>query len=215
MFKLVLEKAEEPEIKLPTYAGSQKKEESSRKTSTSALLTTLVPLTVWITTNCKKLLQIWTADHLAHLLRNMYAGQEAIVRTGHGTRTGSKLGKEYIKAVHCHPAYLIYMQSISCEMPGWMNHKLYSIYCREKYQQPQICRWYHPHGRKWRGTKEPLDEGERRAWKGWLKTQHSKKQRSWHLVPSLHGKQMGKQWKWWQTLFLGAPKSLQMVTAWI
>ena len=65
-------------------------------------------------------------DHFTCLVRNLYAGQEAIVRTGHGTRTGSKLGKEYIKAVHCHPAYLIYMQSMSCEMPGWMNHKLES-----------------------------------------------------------------------------------------
>ena len=54
MFKLVLEKAEEPEIKLPTYAGSFKKQESSRKTSTSALLTTPKPLTVWITTSCGK-----------------------------------------------------------------------------------------------------------------------------------------------------------------
>jgi len=52
------------------------------------------------------------------LLRNLYAGQEASVRTGHGTQTGSKLGKEYDKAVYCHPAYLTYMQSTSCEMPG-------------------------------------------------------------------------------------------------
>ena len=57
MFKLVLEKAEEPEIKLPTFAGSSKKQESSRKTSTSALLTTPKPLTVWITTNCGKFLK--------------------------------------------------------------------------------------------------------------------------------------------------------------
>ena len=59
MFKLVLEKAEEPEIKLPTFAGSWKKQESSRKTSTSALLTRLEPLTVWITTNCGKFFKIW------------------------------------------------------------------------------------------------------------------------------------------------------------
>ena len=64
-------------------------------------------------------------DHLTCLLRNLYTGQKAIVRTGHGT-TGSKLGKEYIKAVYCHPAYLTYMQSISCEMPGWMKYKLES-----------------------------------------------------------------------------------------
>ena len=59
MFKLVLEKAEEPEIKLPTSAGSLKKQETSRKTSTSALLTMPKPLTVWITTNCRKFLKRW------------------------------------------------------------------------------------------------------------------------------------------------------------
>ena len=65
-------------------------------------------------------------DNLTCLLRNLYAGQEATVKTRHGTRTGSKLGKEYVKAVYCHPANLIYMQSISCKMLGWMNHKLES-----------------------------------------------------------------------------------------
>jgi len=59
-------------------------------------------------------------DHLSCLLRNLYAAEEAIVRTRHG----SNLGKEYIKAVYCHTAYLTYMQSTSYEMPGWMNHKL-------------------------------------------------------------------------------------------
>ena len=60
---------------------------------------------------------------------------------------GSKLGKEYIKAVYCHPAYLTYMQSTLCKMLGWMNHKLESRLLGE-YQQPQICRWYHSNGRK-------------------------------------------------------------------
>ena len=78
-------------------------------------------------------------------------------------QTGSKLGKEYIKAVYCYPAYLTYTQSTSREMLGWMNHKLESR-LQEKYQQPQICIWYHSNGRKWRETKEPLDEGER-EWK--------------------------------------------------
>ena len=64
MFKLDLEKAEEPEIKLPTSAGSYKKQENSRKTSTSALLTTLKPLTVWITANCGKFLDMGIPDHL-------------------------------------------------------------------------------------------------------------------------------------------------------
>ena len=85
MFKLVLGKAEDPEIKLPTSAGSSKKQESSRKTSISALLTMPKPMTVWTTTNWKILQEMGISDHRTYLLRNVYAGQEAIVRTGHGT----------------------------------------------------------------------------------------------------------------------------------
>ena len=93
MFKLVLEKAEEPEIKLPTSAESSKKQESSRKTSISALLTMPKPLTVWITTNWKILKEMGISDHLTCLLRNLYAGQEATVRTGHGTTDWFQIGK--------------------------------------------------------------------------------------------------------------------------
>ena len=86
MFKLDLEKAEEPEIKLPTSVGSLKKQDSSRKTSISALLTVPKPLTVWTTTNCGKILkEMGIPDHLTCLLRNIYADQEATVRTRHGT----------------------------------------------------------------------------------------------------------------------------------
>ena len=83
MVNLDSEKAEETEIKLPTSAGSWKKQESSRKTSTSASLTTPKPLTVWITTNILK--DIGIPDHLICLLRNLYADQETTVRTRHGT----------------------------------------------------------------------------------------------------------------------------------
>ena len=79
------QKAEELEIKLPTATGSLKKQESSRKTSTSALLTTPKPLTVWIATIWKILKEMGISDNLTCLLRNLYAGQEATVRTGHGT----------------------------------------------------------------------------------------------------------------------------------
>jgi len=65
-------------------------------------------------------------DHLICLLRNLYAGQKATVRTAHGTTDCSKSGKEYIKAVYCHPAYLTYMQSTSCKMLDWMKRKLES-----------------------------------------------------------------------------------------
>ena len=65
-------------------------------------------------------------DHLTYLLRNLYAGQEAIVRTRHETMDWFKFGKEYMKAVYCHPAYLTYMQCTSCKMLDWMDHNLES-----------------------------------------------------------------------------------------
>ena len=85
IFNLVLKKAEEPEIKLPTSPRSLKKQKSSRKTSISALLTMPKPLTVWIRINWKILKGMGIPDHLTCLLRNLYAGQEATVRTGHIT----------------------------------------------------------------------------------------------------------------------------------
>ena len=66
------------------------------------------------------------SDHLTCLLRNLYVGQEATVRTGHGTMDWFQIGKEYIEAVYCHPAYLTYMQSTSSKMTGWVKHKLES-----------------------------------------------------------------------------------------
>ena len=86
----------------------------------------LKPLTVWVTTNWKNLKEMGIPDHLTCLLRNLYARQEAMIRTGRGKMDWFKIGKGYIKAAYCHPAYLTYMQSISCEMPGWMKRKLES-----------------------------------------------------------------------------------------
>ena len=100
MFKLVLEKAEELEIKLPTSIGLLKRQESSRNIPTSALLTTPKPLSVWIT------------NHLTCLLRNLYAGKKQQLEL-YMEQTVSKKGKEYIKAVYCQPALLSYMQSTS------------------------------------------------------------------------------------------------------
>ena len=93
MFKLDLEKAEEPEIKLPTSVGSLEKQENSRKTSISALLTMPKPLTVRIIANWKILKEMGIPDHLTCLLRNLCAGQEATVRTGHGTTDWFQIGK--------------------------------------------------------------------------------------------------------------------------
>ena len=120
-------KAEEPEIKLPTSIGSLKKQENARKTSTSALLTMPKPLTVWITTNCGKSCKRWEYQ------TTILASWETCIQVKKQQLepdmeqwTGSKLGKEYVKAVYCHPAYLTSLQSTSCEMPGWMKHKLES-----------------------------------------------------------------------------------------
>ena len=122
-----LEKAEEPEIKLLTSAESSKKQESSRKTSTSASLTTPKPLSVWITTNCGKFLKRWeyqTTLPASWEICTQVKKQQ--LELDMEKQTGSKSWKEYVKAVYCHLAYLTYKQSTSCEILGWMKHKLES-----------------------------------------------------------------------------------------
>ena len=92
-------------------------------------------------------------------------------------RTGSKSGKEYIKAVYCYPAYLTYMQRTPCEMyintSGLDETQAGIKIARRNINKPQICRWHQHYGRKWR-TKETLDESERGEWESWLRTQPSK-----------------------------------------
>ena len=110
MFKLGLEKAKEPEIKLPTSAGSQKKQENSRKTSTSASLTMLKPMIVRITTNCGKFFKRWECQTtLPASCETCMQVKKQQLEADMEHPTGSKLGKEYINAVYCHPAYLTYM----------------------------------------------------------------------------------------------------------
>ena len=107
MFKVVLEKAEKPEIKLPTSDGSLKKQESSRKTSISALLT--ISTFDWITTNWKILKEMGLPDHWTCLWRNLcmqVRKQLEQLELDMEQQTGSKYEKEYVKAVYCHPAYL-------------------------------------------------------------------------------------------------------------
>ena len=124
MYKLNLEKAEESEIKLPTFTGSWRKQESSRKTSTSASLTMLKSWTMWITTNCEKFLEIGKPDHLTYLLRNLYTGQEATIRTLHGTTDWFKIGKGGRQGcVLSLCLFNLYAEYIMCNAK-WMNHKL-------------------------------------------------------------------------------------------
>ena len=182
MFRLDLEKAEESEIKLLTSAGLSKKQESSRKTSISALLTMPKPLTVWIKTNWKILKEMGIPDHLTCLLRNLYAGQEATVRTGHGTTDWFQIGKGCIKAVYCHPAYLTYMQSpLDCKeiqpvhpkgnqswifIEGWVL-KLKLQYFDYLMQRAAV--WKDPDaGKDWRPEEKGMTEDEMVGWNHWL-----------------------------------------------
>ena len=118
MFKLDLENAEEPEIKLPTSTGSWKKQESSRKTSISALLTMPKPLTVDRHKLWKILKEMGIPDHLTCLLRNLYAGQEATVRTGHGTTDRFQIGKGVRQGCILSPCLFNTYEGRSCEMLG-------------------------------------------------------------------------------------------------
>ena len=163
-------------------------------------------LTVWITINWKILKEMGIPDHLTCLLRNLCAGQEATVRTGHGTTDWFHIGKEYVKAVYCHPAYLTSVQSTSWETLGWKKHKLesrlpgeISITSDMQMTPPLWCK--------------PLDEIERAEWKSWLKAQHSENKD--HGIWSHHfmSNRWGNSGNSVRLYFWGAPKSLQMVYA--
>ena len=159
---------------LPTFGWLWRKQGSSRKTSASASLTMLKLLTVWITTNYREFLEMGIPDHLNCLLRNLYVGQEATVRNGHGTtdwfqiRKGVHQGCVLSLCLH-----LTYMQSSTAwEMLGWRKHKLESRLPGEVSITSDM-QMTPPLWQKARRNKEPLNESERGEWKSWLKTQHS------------------------------------------
>ena len=126
MFKLDLENAEEPEIKLPASAGSSLKQDSSSKTSNSALLITLKPLTVWVTANWKILKEMGISDQLSCLLRNLYAGQEVRITTGHETTDGFQIGKGVHQGCILSPCLFNLYAEYIMKNAGWMKHKLES-----------------------------------------------------------------------------------------
>ena len=120
---------------------------------------------VWITKNCRKFfkkLEFWTT--LFASWGTCIQVKKCQLEPDMEQQTGSKLGKEYFKAVYCYTAYSTYMQSTACEMLGWMKLKLES---RLSEEISHICKWHHPYGRKWRRTKEPFDESEKGEWKSW------------------------------------------------
>ena len=133
VYKLDLEKAEEPELKMPASTESQKKQGNPRKTSTFASLTMLKPLTLRITTNCGEFFKrqkyqpryMSPEKHVKKLVKKQQLEQNV------EQQTGSQLEKDYVKAVYCYPTQLTQMQSISCEMPSWIYHKLESRFLEE------------------------------------------------------------------------------------
>ena len=104
--------------------------------------------------------EMGVADLLTCLQRNLYGGQETTVRTGRGSMDLLNIGKEYIKAVYCHPAYLTYMKNTSCKMPGWMKHNLESR-LQGEISITSDMQMAPPFVKRQRGTKKPLDECER------------------------------------------------------
>ena len=136
----------------------------------------------------KLLKEMGIPDHLTCLLRNLYAGQEATDRTLYGTTDWFMAEKSMtrLSAVTLFIHLICRAHHEQCQT-GWVTS--WNQDCQEKYQQPQICGWYHSNGRKRERTKEPLKEDERREWKSLLKTtKKTQKLRSWHLGPSLLGK---------------------------
>ena len=123
MFNVVLVKAEESEIKFPTSVGFSKNQESSRKTAISALLTMPKPLCGSPQTG--KFFKGWEYQGTWPAFWEICVQvKKKQLELDLEQQTGPRLGKEYVKAVDCHPAYLTYIQSTSCEMLGWMKHKL-------------------------------------------------------------------------------------------
>ena len=183
MHKLDLEKAEEPEIKWPRSVGSQKKLENLRKTSTSASLTTLKPF------DCVDHNKLWEIikeigipDHLTCLpQKTCMQVRKQQLEPDIEQQTGIKLGKEYVKAVYCHTTYLTYIQNTSCDMPGWMKHKLKSRLQRKNRKSLQretgISSDIQITPPLWWKVKRNyilLMKVKEESEKSWLKTQHSK-----------------------------------------
>ena len=172
MYKLDLEKAEEPEIKLPTSTGLSKKQGNLKKTYFCSIDYTKKPW-LWIITNCGKFLKRWEYQTtLPASCKTCLQVKKLQLELDMGQWTGSKLGKEYFKAVYCHPAYLTSMQSTSCEMLGWMKHKLKSrllgkISATSDMQTTTLMA-------ESEEELKNLSVKVKKDWKNWLKTQYSK-----------------------------------------
>ena len=196
MYKLGLEKAEEPEVKLPTSSVSQKKQRNSTKTSNQGQEATVRTGHAAAAAAPKSLQSCLTlcdpidgsppGSPVPGILQARTLERVAI-RTGH--RTCQKLWKKYINAACCHLAYLTYMQRASCEMPGWMKHQLESrlpgqISTTSEYADDTTQMTESESKEELKSLLMRVKEESEKA--GWNSTFN--KLRSWHLVPSLHGK---------------------------
>ena len=150
IYRLGFEEAEEPEIKFQHSLDHG--ESKGIPENTSASLTTLKPLTVWITTNCGKFLKRWEYQTTLPVSWETYMGvKKQQLGPDMEQLTGSKFRKGYVNAIYCHPVYLTDMQStyVKC-WAGWITS--WDQDCWEKYQKLQICRWYYSNGRKQRAS---------------------------------------------------------------
>ena len=173
-YKLDLEKIEEPEIKLPTSTRLSKKQGNFFKKIYFCFFDyTKKPLIVWVTTNCGKFLKRWEYQTtLPASCKTCMQVKKQQLELDMKQWTGSKLGKEYVKAVYCHPTYLTSMQSTSCETLGWIKHKLESRLLGDISATSDIQMT----------TLKAESEEElknllvkvKTEWKNWLKAQHSK-----------------------------------------
>ena len=157
-FKLDLEKGEEPEIKLPTSIGSSEKQESFKKIYFCFI--DYAKAFDCVDHNKLEDSQRWEYQITWPAWEICMQVKKQQLELDMEQQTGSNLGKEYIKTVYCHPAYLTYMQSASWEILYWMKHKLESR-LPEEISITSDMQMTPPYGRKWRRTKEPLDESER------------------------------------------------------
>ena len=160
----------------------------------------------------KILKEMGIPDHLTCLLRNLYAGQAATVRTGHGTTDWVQIGKGVRQACILSPCLFNFYAEYIMRNAGLEEAQAGIKIVGRNIDNLRYADDTTLMAESEKQLKSLLMKVKEESEKVGLKL-NIQKQRSWHLVPSLHGKQMGKQWKQWLTLFLGAPKSLQMVIA--
>ena len=130
------------------------------------------PLTVWLTANWKILQEMGIPDHLTCLLRNLYAGQEATVKTGHGITNWFQIGEEVCQGCILSPC-LFNLYAAYIMQKARLDESQAEIKICGKMSITSDNGWHQPYGRRWRKTNELLDESEKGEWKSWLKAQHS------------------------------------------